>query len=378
VTSGSGSVAETPQPGKSALNRLLPWAIWLLTVVIAVATLVLFPPVATPRRDVPAYLAYFLSVAWSIGIATVGALIVSSRPANRIGWLLIMLGVLMSGTLFASGYSQAPLPAAELLDLLSDIGFVLWIALFSLLILLFPDGRPLSPRWRPVVWFAGLWPPILGLIGLIFARDELLSDQPSELSLVVVVVLTVLTAIAACVSALLRFARARGPERAQLKWFAYAATIGFTGAFVGEAIGPWGDVLVGLFLYAPVAGIGVAILRHRLYDIDVLINRTFVYGALTAILAGVYAASIRLFQAIFVALTGQESDAAYVITTLILATTFTPIKLRLEEIAKRRFREPDEAVSADADASPATLDALRAELREQAQRLERLEREVRG
>jgi hypothetical protein len=131
-----------------------------------------------------------------------------------------------------------------------------------------------------------------------------------------------------------------------------------------------------LGLAGPLAGITVALFRHRLYDIDVLINRTFVYASLVAILAGLYAASIQLFKAIFVAVTGDESDAAIVITTLILATTFTPIKNRLEEIARRHFKEPAEAAAAG-DGSP-TADAILAELREHARRLERLEQEKGG
>jgi hypothetical protein len=119
---------------------------------------------------------------------------------------------------------------------------------------------------------------------------------------------------------------------------------------------------------------GIAILRYRLYDIDVLINRTFVYGSLVAILAGLYAASIQLFKAIFVALTGDESDAAIVITTLILATTFTPIKNRLEEIAKRRFKEPEEA-PAETKAPPpsAPPDTVQARLDDLGERLARVE-----
>jgi hypothetical protein len=362
----------------STLARLLPWAICVLTVAVAAATFVMFPPVASDRRDFPAYLAYGLTLAWSVLGSLVGALITSNRRGNRIGWLLVGLSLLWSLDIFASGAGNTNHPASDMFDILSDVGFGLVITLLPLLILLFPDGRPLSPRWRPVVWFAALWPLVFLLIVIALAPEELLADNPSGPPQVVLVVLMIVTSIAACTSALLRFARSRGTERQQIKWFAYFTTVGLAIAVIGSALPVWGEVLSSLGLGGPLAGIAVALFRHRLYDIDVLINRTFVYGSLVAILAGLYAASIQLFKVVFVALTGDESDAAIVITTLILATTFTPIKNRLEEIAKRRFKEPDEAPSGAADASPATIETLRAELGEQGRRLERLEQKVRG
>jgi hypothetical protein len=180
-----------------------------------------------------------------------------------------------------------------------------------------------------------------------------------------------------------RWRAARGLMRQQLKWMAASAAlltfvllVGVAGTSAGiwpsYSNIPFAAVTLALTFF-PISA-GIAILRYRLYDIDVLINRTFVYGSLVAILAGLYAASIQLFKVIFVGLTGDESDAAIVITTLILATTFTPIKNRLEEIAKRRFKEPAEAPIGGAPDGPlADVDGLRAELGEQARRRERLE-----
>ncbi len=105
----------------------------------------------------------------------------------------------------------------------------------------------------------------------------------------------------------------------------------------------------------------MAITRYGLYEIDFLINRTFVFGALTAVLAGLYAAGIRFFQVLFVAVTGQESDGALVLTTLVLATTFTPIKSRLEAIAARRYHPAAGAAPEPAPVDPA-LRALVADL----------------
>jgi hypothetical protein len=357
----------------STLGRFVPWAIWVLVVAIAAATFVLFPPAASTRRDLPTYLAYGSTLMWSPVCSFLGALIASNRPGNRIGWLLVGLGLLVSFTLFASGYGQTELPAADALNVLSDIGFVLWVSSFALLVLLFPDGRPLSQRWRPVVWVATLWPPVLLLIVLALAPEELLAENPSGGPLeVALIALMVVTIVAATSSAFLRFTRSRGIERQQLKWFAYATAVGLVATLLAVVLPAWGGLLSNLLLYGPLAGIAVALFRHRLYDIDVLINRTFVYASLVAILAGLYAASIQLFKAIFVAATGDESDAAIVITTLILATTFTPIKNRLEEIAKRRFKEPEGAPSEAAQATE-PLERIEAELRELRQQVARLE-----
>jgi hypothetical protein len=367
---------ESGERGMSALGRFVLWAIWLLVVAIAAATFVLFPPVATTRRDLPAYLAYGVGLMWSPACSFVGALITSSRPGNRMGWLLVGLGQLVTLTIFASGASLTEHPAKDMFNILSDVGFVFWVSAFALLILLFPDGRPLSPRWRPVVWLLALWPPFFLLMALVLAPEELLAESPSGAPPeVVLIVLMIVTMITACISAFLRFARSRGTERQQLKWFAYATTVGLTVAVIGSAIPVWGGVLTSLGLGGPLAGIAVALFRYRLYDIDVLINRTFVYGSLVAILAGLYAASIQLFKVIFVALTGDESDVAIVITTLILATTFTPIKNRLEEIAKRRFKEPEEGPASSAAQATEPLERIEAELRELREQVARLEAE---
>jgi hypothetical protein len=227
----------------------------------------------------------------------------------------------------------------------------LWISLFALLILLFPDGRPLSRRWRPMVWFAALWPPFVLLFAVAFAWEDLLADRRSGPSQIALVVLLMGTFIGITFSALSRFARSRDIERQQLKWFAFAWVVGLAALVLGSMVPVWMGLIQTLGFYGPLAGIAVALFRHRLYDIDVLINRTFVYGSLVAILAGLYAASIRLFNALFVGATGLGSEEVLVITTLILATTFTPIKKRLEEIVERRYKEPAAAPSQGAGSS---------------------------
>jgi hypothetical protein len=170
-----------------------------------------------------------------------------------------------------------------------------------------------------------------------------------------------------------RYRQAASRERLQLRWFAYGASVAFVSAVVYLAFGviatPENDFVreatYALFILSlsslPIS-VFHAITTHNLYEIDRIIGRTFAYGALTAILAGLYAASVRLFNGLFVAVTGQESEAALVLTTLVLATTFTPIKSRLEKIAAKRF--PPELPPAspaiagvEASATPPTIAA---------------------
>jgi hypothetical protein len=342
--------AEELPPRSGAVMRLLPWALWLLVVGLTVAALVAFPSVPPGFN---AY-AYAIGLGWGVTASLIGALITSRRKGSIIGWLLVGLGLLVSLILVASRAGETDHPAADALNILSDVGWLASISLLTILILLFPDGRPLSPRWRSMVWFAALAPLALLLIAAVFAPQAFLSDERSSPLQIVVSAFLVVMFVGSTASALLRFTRSRGTERQQLKWFAYGTAVGIACALLGSLLPDgWGGVVANLGIYGPLAGIAVALFRHRLYDIDELISRTFVYGSLVAILAGVYSASIRLFNALFVDVTGVGSEEVLVITTLILATTFTPIKKRLEEIVERRYRKPTEeaALSADAHAS---------------------------
>ena len=166
-------------------------------------------------------------------------------------------------------------------------------------------------------------------------------------------------------SAVARYRRAHGDERLQMKWLAYAAfflPFAAAAAFSGLPYGPVALVACGLFAAAAVA---IAILRYRLYEIDIIINRTLVYGALSAVLAGVYTASITLSQRLFMAVTGERSDAAIVLTTLIVAATFTPLKSRLQASVDARIKAapPGGAMAAPAAAMTDVLDTVEDRLR---------------
>jgi hypothetical protein len=322
-----------------------------------------------------------------LAFPTVGALVASRRRGNAIGWLYCVVGVLFGLQSAAYGWGvyalftqPGEMPGAELAAWLSTWLFV--PVLFCIpvyLFLLFPDGRPISRRWRPVAWLAGAGllattvgnalspgrldgPPfetIENPVGLAGGGEAL------NLTSVLGYWLTLASILLAGVSLVLRFRRAGGPERQQLKWFASAAalfaatTIVYTFflAGVAEQAGQISTLLA--FAGIPVA-VGVAILRHRLYNIDVVINRTLVYGSLTITLALLYFGSVTTTQAIFRTLAGQQEQPqlAIVVSTLVIAALFNPLRRRIQSFIDRRFyRSKYDAIK--------TLEAFSIKLREE-------------
>jgi hypothetical protein len=225
-------------------------------------------------------------------------------------------------------------------------------------LLLFPTGRLPSPRWRPIAWFVGA---SLGLYtaatafqpGPLHERAPEVHN-PAGLDTVAGLLAALeatdwvfLVLIGLCAASVLaRFRTARGVERQQLKWFTFAAIVVVLVSVLqsallesDEASLPTlvGDVLVALALTAIPAAVGVAVLRYRLYDIDLIINRTLVYGVLTAVLAAVYFGMVVALQSVFRTLTGQESDLAVVASTLVIAALFLPLRRRVQSFIDRRF-----------------------------------------
>jgi hypothetical protein len=309
---------------------------------------------------------YLAFLAW----VAVGTVIVTRQPGNRVGWILCAAGtvVLLSG--FAAEYAVSALlggwstlPAGRALAWVASWTTVLGLGLFFYLLLLFPDGHLPSPRWRWVAWLYGagmaagivalaLRPgvfapslrdlgPIRNPLGLTAAAPVLgLVDAISRL------IVTVLY-LAAVGSLLVRLRRSRGIERQQLKWVAYAGgmLIGFLllvnlleGRRVPLAVQL--AVEIGFFvlgvLGVPTA-VAVAILRYRLYDIDRLINRTLVYGLLTALLGGVYAGAVLVLGQLFGRVGGEPPTWAVAGATLTVAALFQPARRRIQVVVDRRF-----------------------------------------
>ena len=340
----------------------LAWSLWAVTLALVVGSLLLG---VANRPEAPLYEYWVESALISPTFATLGALIVSHRPENVIGWIFCVSSIAGGVQLFSGQYatvalfsSDAQLPSGTVAAWLSTIMQTSVVAAALFLIMLFPTGRLLSSRWRTVAWTAGLAITI-SLVSLALRpgpiRDFRTSQNPFGVEGAVILapvealggVLFLVCFAAAILSLIVRFYRSQGEERLQLKWFAYAAALGFTailsGTFfdlpaVDERIDAFYETLVWTVapLSLPVSA-GIAILRYRLYNIDLIINRTLVYGALTTLLVAVYVGSIVVLQGLLRALTGQESQLAIVISTLMIAALFNPLRRRVQGFIDRRF-----------------------------------------
>src|SRR5215210_2041866 len=319
----------------------LAWCLWLLCVaLISFALLFYFLASPTPATDTPPALSAFLR-ALSLAFPTVGALVASRRPENPIGWIFCGTGLLYGVQAFASGYADyarfghtGSLPGGELMAWISGwIGVPVLPLAGVLLVLLFPNGKLLSRKWQLVVWMAACGSAMLALsaalapgplsfqptfdnpLGLGGAIGKLgpsesspLFDQPSlakpadtkintgvvEILVRVGLFFVLVSWLFALAAMITRMDQARGAERQQLKWFVYTVAllvVGFLAALLGSGQHSvaW-NIGIAAFNFLPIAA-GIAILRYRLYDIDVVINRTLVYGVLTAALALVYVGS---------------------------------------------------------------------------------------
>jgi hypothetical protein len=331
------------------------------------------------------------------GFAGVGGLIALRRPDNAVGWLLLAIAISFAGVETGKDYvEQASNPAQVAVAWMTSWSEYLWFGLAVVFLpLLFPHGRLPSRRWRPALWLGGAG-LALGAVGsaLIPGPFELRQgsriDNPlgvdGGLPEVVTLIATLFQVIAvalAAASIVVRFRGARGVERQQLKWFAYVGVLATACLFVAVvssslsgddvpalralAIVGWltGLALVGLGLPAAT---GLAILRHRLYDVDVVIRRTLVYGGLTATLGAAYLGSVLLLQLVLAPLTA-DSGLAIAASTLAVAALFGPARARIQGAVDRRFyrRRYDAQRTLEAFSGrlrdQLDLEALRGELR---------------
>src|SRR5215208_5674370 len=319
-----------------------------------------------------------------IGAPLLGGLIASHRPRNPYGWLWCGLGLGAALWMFAQTYytfamtvGVGSLLARNLVLFVGAwVGWVVVATLIPCVLLLFPDGKLPSRRWRFLMWpivAAGAVFLISGLFasGLSpfaptfnpFAVGGVIGDFITGIRDVGMRVFLI-AVIPAALSLVFRFHRAGGTERQQIKWLAYAAVL--FGSIISIGVLGYEDLfsrtLSTLHVAVGFAGlyiaVGVAILRHHLYAIDVVVNRTLVYGSLTAVLAAVYLGGVLVLQYAFRALTGEESQFAVVASTLIIAALFIPLRRRIQSFIDRRFyrRKYDAAK---------TLEAFSAKLRDE-------------
>jgi hypothetical protein len=343
----------------SQWGALSAWAFSLALVVLGVL-------LVAANRSVETEIGRFTVnlVVAALSFSTVGVLVAHRQRKNPIGWLLLVIGILYATELFAGNYSvytlvtnPGSLPGEPVAAWLTSWVWICGGSLVLFVFLFFPDGRLPSPRWRPVAWlvlidaalsvapFAFGPGPLEGLfegsrvinpVGI--EGSARLLDLFERVSFVLLVPIS----LALIFGFLVRFRRARGEERQQIKWVAYGVAV-FAFAVVVVSVWPSldGSVVGGaLFLVGFLAipsAMALAILKYRLYDIDVVINRTLVYGVLSFTLALVYFGSIALLQTGWIALTGQRSQLAVVASTLLIAALFNPIRHRIQSFIDRRF-----------------------------------------
>jgi hypothetical protein len=321
-----------------------------------------------------------LTVAFSV----VGALIAYHRPGNSIGWIFCAIGLFQGLANFGYEYATYALitrpGSLPLGAFMSWVGNWTWAPGLGLVLvflpLLFPDGRPPSRRWWLAGWVGGASVAAITALAAIFLWPErgpaLLRPPTGEerdpqwvLDVLVEYVafpLMLAAGLAAVVSLLVRFRRARGDERQQIKWFAYAAAITLVWTFLIEGVpasNPLFELVTNALMVLVVPSIpiaaGIAIFRYRLYDIDRLVNRTLVYAALTASLALIYFGSVVGLQYMFRALAGGNSSLAVVASTLAIAALFNPLRRAIQSFIDRRFYRSRYDAAKTLEAFSATL-----------------------
>ena len=303
-----------------------------------------------------------LGAIWFVGFAGVGTLIALRRPDNAVGWLLLGVAIAFAAGETGESYAAEPSnPGRAWVGWLSGWTTNVWFSLAVIFLpLLFPHGRLPSPRWRPVL-LLGAGGLVLGAAssaftpGIVELRQSSDIENPlgvagglPEAAGVLGAVLAAVAIMLAAASVVVRLRRARGAERQQVKWFAYVCVLAAACLFVAMLFGSLlGDSATAGFSAVPVvawlsglallglglpAATGMAILRHRLYDVDVVIRRTVVYGALTATLGLSYLGLVLL-----AGLAVGDSGLAVAASTLAVAALFRPARARIQAAVDRRF-----------------------------------------
>jgi hypothetical protein len=337
---------------------MIAWTMWAFFVLSYGTTLVLERANVTGENDVLGDIT--LAVAFA-SFATVGAVIASRRPGNAIGWIFCSIGLLVGAGVLAQTYAENYISPGSPPSVLGGVAAWVtgwyWFPLIALVLvfvpMLFPNGTLPSRRWRPLFWLAVV---SIGGVTLLSAlqeqiqvKDDLVVTNPigvtgitnPEQSLAgsALAAIGLICTVAAAVSLVVRFRRSRGEERQQLKWFTYAAGLIPVLTTVDELLpdsfsGP--DVMFGVMVAALPVATAIAVFKYRLYDIDRIINRTLVYGALTAVLGLAYYGVVVLLQSLFGSALA-DSQLVVAATTLGVATLFRPVKVRIQAIIDRRF-----------------------------------------
>ena len=326
--------------------KRLAWAFWAVTLVLVLVS----TAISAGRDNLPDTVLY---ATLPLTLATVGTLVAVRQPHNAIGWLFCGLAVFVGLAEVAEGYgllaAEENLRAGNVGTWVTSWSWLAEIWCWSVVFLIFPDGRlPTSgSRWVLRLSVLGVVVAVAGTAFGPLAQEELVAEENPflidsavlDVAFVVGLVLLIAGLIGAAVSFVLRQRRARGVERVQLKWFSLAAAIAALVGPMSTALWQVTPVVHALpavaFNALPVAA-GIGILRHGLYDIDVVIKRTLVYGSLTLALVGAYTGLVLLLQLALIPL-ARESELVVAGSTLAVAALFRPLRTRIQRVVDRRF-----------------------------------------
>ena len=362
----------------------LAWGLCVLSLALtALSLLLLILNLSHPNTHL--YEPWLDNTLTAVFYPTVGALVASRRPENPVGWLLCLYGLAISISYSCAEYAiyallaePNSLPAGEAMAWIVSWILPIIIGLSAFLYLLFPTGRLPSRRWRWVAWLTGVLVlagvitsafssgALVGVLGPI--RNPLGVEGFTSIYTALLYIINTVALGAVVLSVFMRLRHALGVERQQIKWFAYAAAGSVIAGGVAYLIPIvvdtplWfermGFALNIAFIPAIPIAIAVAILHYRLYDIDIIINRTLVYGSLTAMLVALYFVGIVVLQRVFVLLTSEESTLAVVASTLLVAALFNPLRRRIQSFIDRRsYRRKYDAAK--------TLQGFSAQLRDE-------------
>jgi hypothetical protein len=344
------------------IGRYLGWVFWLLDAAVIVAGLIIFVNAARVMgaNKADALTGTIAMVVAFFTFPTMGALIIWQRPRNTVGWIFCLIGLGTAFTSFSAAFVQYALASytdtSLLVGLVDAVGNTVWplnLGLGTFLLFLFPNGRLPSRRWRFIFWLdvavvalavlMGLFQPgyleSVNGVGRVWNPLGITSAKPFfDLVNTVGGLVFVVCALSSVAAIIVRYVTSRDIQRQQIKWFAFGVAVMVAILVPSIIIIPQENTLsnitfaVGIIMLPLGAGIGV--LRYRLFDIDVIINRTLVYGLLTAILAGVYFVGVVGVQTL---LRVSNSPFIIVITTLLIAALFQPLRRSLQRFIDQRF-----------------------------------------
>jgi hypothetical protein len=348
-------------------RRVAVWLAWSLCALSSALTAlsVVFLTLNYSQPNIPIYDFWLENTVFPISFSVIGAIIASRLPNNPVGWLFCAAALISAIAHLCAQYAThallaqpGSLPAGVALGWIAHWVWILFIGCLAMSLLLFPDGRlPPGKGWRWLAWLVVLsttggaaWialsPGAMVYLGTV--RNPLgIEGLPNGYKPIQTIVFALLF-VAAVSTLVLRLRRTTGIERQQIKWPAYAAVIAAGSSLLQFTIASemglrwleWAAYVVSVAALVGFAiSLGIAIVRYRLYDIDVIINRTLVYGSLTATLALVYFGSVTLTQALLRTLTARQELPQLVVvgSTLVIAAMFTPLRRRIQSFIDRRF-----------------------------------------